>query len=393
VRPDLSTYGARTAPPATGRVEFTRPFVGGSEVGYVEEAVRSGRLAGGGEFARRCAEWLQERTDATRALPTPSCTAALEMAALLARIEPGDEVIMPSWTFVSTALAFVLRGATPVWVDVRPDTLNLDELLVEDAITPRTRAIVPVHYAGVGCEMDALLAIAARHRVLVIEDAAHGVCAAYRGRPLGAIGDLGCLSFDVQKNLTCGEGGALLLRDPGLLARAEVLHAKGTNRAAFQRGDVAEYAWTDLGSSWKLSEISAAFLLGQLEDADAIQRPRMRVWSAYHEALAPLEARGVLRRPSVPAHCSHNAHLYWVTVAGRERRDALIAGLAARGITAAFHYVPLHTSPAGRRYGRPHGDLPVTDRAGECLVRLPVWSGMSDAQVEQVVDGVFATAA
>lgn len=392
MRPDLSTPGAGPSTHASGRVELTRLFLAGNELGYVEEAVRRGRLAGGEEFARRCAEWLQDRTGARRALPTPSCTHALELAALLAEIEPGDEVIMPSWTFVSTALTFVLRGATPVWVDVRPDTLNLDESLVEDAVTARTRAIVPVHYAGVGCEMDALLAIAARHGLLVIEDAAHGVCAEYRGRPLGAIGDLGCLSFDVQKNLTCGEGGALLLRDPGLVARAEILHAKGTNRAAFRRGEIAEYTWTDLGSSWEMSELSAAFLLGQLDDADAIHSPRMRVWSAYHEALAPLEASGVLRRPSVPAHCSHNAHLYWVMVADRERRDALISGLAARGITAAFHYVPLHTSPAGRRHGRPHGELAFTDRAGQCLIRLPVWSGMSDDQVEQVIDGVFATA-
>jgi dTDP-4-amino-4,6-dideoxygalactose transaminase len=313
------------------------------------------------------------------------------MAAVLSGVDSGDEVIMPSWTFVSTAAAFTLRGATPVWVDVRPDTLNLDEGLVEAAITERTRAVVAMHYGGIGCEMEALAAIAARHRLTLVEDAAHGILATYRGRALGSLGDLGCLSFDEQKNLTCGEGGALLVIDPGLARRAELVQEKGTTRAPFMRGETSEYTWVDHGSAWAASELAAALLCGQLENAVKITGERMRVWNAYHEAFEPLERAGNARRPVVPEHCGHNAHLYYLLLDGRDRRDALIEGLASRGITALSHYTPLHSSPAGKRHGRAHGDLSVTTRAADGVVRLPLWAGLADQAVERVIEGVLAT--
>jgi dTDP-4-amino-4,6-dideoxygalactose transaminase len=371
---------------------FNRPAVTGRELSYVAEAIAAGHLSGDGAFTRRCHAWLQERTGAAKALLTHSCTGALEMAAILAGVGPGDEVIMPSYTFVSTANAFVLRGATPVFVDVRPDTLNLDERLVAEAVTGRTRAIVPVHYAGVACEMDPIVALAAERGLLVVEDAAQGVGSTYRGRPLGAIGDLGALSFHETKNVISGEGGALLARDERFAARAEVIREKGTNRSAFFRGAVDKYTWVDIGSSYLPSEIIAAFLWAQFEAADDLTGRRMAVWERYHAAFADLEAAGAARRPVVPAHCTHNAHMYYLLLPDLETRQRLIAELKAAGIGAVFHYVPLHSAPAGERFGRTHGDLPNTQRASDCLVRLPLWAGV-EPQVDAIVDAVRAVLA
>jgi dTDP-4-amino-4,6-dideoxygalactose transaminase len=356
----------------------------GRELAYIAQAHANNRLAGDGPFTGRCSRWLEERTGATRALLTHSCTAALEMAAILAGIGPGDEVIMPSYTFVSTANAFVLRGGVPVFVDVRADTLNLDETLIEAAITPRTRAIVPVHYAGVGCEMEPILEIARRHRLLVIEDAAQGLMTEQRGRSLGAIGHLGALSFHETKNVISGEGGALLVNDAGLVARAEIVREKGTDRSRFFRGEVDKYSWVDIGSSYLPGEIVAAFLWAQLEEAEAITARRVELWNRYHERLEPLERAGRIRRPVVPAGCRHNAHLYYVLLPDLAQRDRLIARLRARGIGSVFHYVPLHGSPAGRRYGRVAGAMTHTERAGECLLRLPLWLGMDHGVADAV---------
>jgi dTDP-4-amino-4,6-dideoxygalactose transaminase len=349
-----------------------------------------GSLGAGGSFGRRCAEWLERETGCKRAFLTPSGTHALEMAAVLSDVGSGDEVIMPSWTFVSTAAAFTLRGARPVWVDVRPDTLNLDEALVEAAVTERTRVVVAMHYGGIGCEMDALAVIAARHRLTLVEDAAHAILATYRGRALGSLGDLGCFSFDEQKNVTCGEGGALLVADRELSRRAELVQEKGTTRAPFMRGEAAEYTWVDSGSAWAAGELAAAFLYGQLERAEAITRERMRVWNAYHDAFESLERAGTARRPVVPEHCEHNAHLYYLLLDNRERRDALIDDLARRGVVALSHYTPLHSTPAGVRKGREHGNLMVTRQVADCVVRLPLWAGLADQGVERVIDGVLA---
>jgi dTDP-4-amino-4,6-dideoxygalactose transaminase len=367
---------------------YNRPHMVGRELGYIEEAVARGHLSGNGPFAARCSDWLEQRLVTPRALLTHSCSGALEMAAILAHIEPGDEVIMPSFTFVTTANAFVLRGAVPVFVDIRPDTLNMDERLVEDAITERTRAIVPVHYAGVACEMDAIVAIARRHDLLIIEDAAHGLLSTYRDRPLGSIGEMATFSFHETKNVICGEGGALILNDPGLVERAEIVHEKGTNRRQFFRGQTDKYTWVDIGSSYLPSEIAAAFLFAQFEEADAITARRVELWSLYHEAFGELEASGRARRPVVPEGCKHNAHLFYLLINGTGARDDLITALAARDINAVFHYVPLHESPAGRQYGRAHGDLDVTERESRALIRLPLWMGMRDSDVERVVSAV-----
>jgi dTDP-4-amino-4,6-dideoxygalactose transaminase len=369
-------------------VPFNRPYYVGDEVEQVLEAIAAGHISASGGFTERCERDLEARLGAARVLLTPSCTAALEMAAMLLDIGPGDEVIMPSFTFTSTANAFVLRGGVPVFVDVREDTLNLDERLVEQAITARTRAIVAVHYAGVGCEMDALLAIAARHGLAIVEDAAHAAMASRDGRPLGTLGQLGALSFHETKNLTCGEGGALIVSDRALVARAEILRDKGTNRSAFERGEVDRYTWVDVGSSMGLSDLNAAFLWAQLREATAITAARLRIWNRYHRAFVGLEARGLLRRPIVPAGCEHNAHMYHLLLADREQRDAFIAALRRRGIDAVFHYVPLHDSPAGLRLGRASGTLPQTTRQSERVVRLPLWAAMTDATCDRVVDAV-----
>ncbi len=373
-------------------IPFNRPYYVGTEQEHVLAALAAGHLSGGGGYTARCEAELERRLGVPRVLLTPSGTAALELAAMLLDVGPGDEVIMPSFTFPSTANAFALRGATPVFVDIREDTLNVDERLVEAAITPRTRAIVPVHYAGVACEMDALAAVAERHDLVLIEDAAQALLSAHRGRPLGGLGGLAALSFHETKNVTCGEGGALVLGAPALVRRAEIIRDKGTDRAAFFRGEVDRYTWVGLGSSFALSDVNAAFLWAQLEEVEAITRARLALWQRYDEGLAVLEAQGLLRRPVVPAHATHNAHMYYVLLGESVPRAAFLDELRARGVDAVFHYVPLHSSPAGRELGRASGTLSVTSRQSERLVRLPLWTGMEDALVDRVVATVTEVA-
>lgn len=361
---------------ATG-VPFNRPYATGAEFDYIREAIANSHVSGNGPFTRRCTDLLEQELGSSRVLLTHSCTGALEMAMLLADIEPGDEVIVPSFAFPSLPNAVALRGGVPVFVDIRADTLNLDERLVGDAITTRTRVLAPIDYAGAGCEMDAFSAIARAHGLVVVEDAAQGYGASYRGRPLGTLADLACLSFHETKNVMCGEGGALLVNRPDWVERAEVIQEKGTNRSKFFRGEVDKYTWVDLGSSYLVSDIGAAFLWAQLEQAREITEKRIAVWEAYHEALEDLEGEGLLRRPVVPGHCVHNAHMYYVLLAPGSDRDRFIQRLAEAGVKAVSHYVPLHSSAAGRRYGRLHGSLEVTDRVSEQLVRLPLWVGLT----------------
>lgn len=368
------------------KIHFNRPYMTGKEAGYIAEAKASNMLAGDGNFTKRCHQWLEQTTGCDKALLTHSCTAALEMAALLLDVQPGDEIIMPSYTFVSTANAFVLRGGVPVFIDIREDTLNLDERLIEAAITPRTKAIAPVHYAGVACEMDTIMTIAKRHGLKVVEDAAQGVMASYKGRALGSIGDLGAFSFHETKNVISGEGGALLVNDPLLSLRAEIIREKGTDRSRFFRGEVDKYTWQEVGSSFLPGELIAAFLWAQLEDAQAITTNRLASWARYHEALAPLEADDLLRRPIVPNECQHNAHMYYVLLAEGIDRQRVLTELKQHNIYSVFHYVPLHSSPAGRHYGRAQGDLAVTNRQSERLIRLPLWVGLTFEQQEKVVD-------
>lgn len=359
------------------RVPFNRPYATGREFDYIRQAIEAGHLSGDGQFTKKCHVWLCERTKAKSALLTHSCTAALEMAALLARLEPGDEVIMPSYTFVSTANAFALRGAVPVFVDIRRDTLNIDETRIEAAITPRTKAICVVHYGGVSCDMDPVLSIARQHRLLVIEDAAQGILASYKGRPLGSMGQMGSLSFHETKNLISGEGGALLLNEEGFTERAEILREKGTNRAGFFRGLVDKYTWVDLGSSYLPSEIIAAFLYAQFEDADEIMRRRRSIWQLYWDRLADADRRELLRRPVIPDDCHHNAHMFYVLTRSLDARTAAIEALRARGILSVFHYVPLHSSPAGKRFGRAAGTMQTTDWATDRVLRLPLWPDLA----------------
>ena len=355
---------------------FNRPFLTGREFVYLAEAYANGVLAGDGAFTKKCHAELERSIGVHKALLTHSCTAALEMSAMLAGIEPGDEVIMPSYTFTSTANAFVLRGGVPVFVDIRADTLNLDETLVEAAITPRTKAICVVHYAGVACEMEAIEAIAARHGLMVIEDAAQGYGSTYRGRPLGSLGALGCLSFHETKNVISGEGGALLINDPSLAERAEIIREKGTNRSAFFRGQVDKYTWVDAGSSFLPGELIAAFLWAQLQQGEEITRRRLDIWQHYHDGLADLAASGRIRRPIVPEHCGHNAHMYYVLLPSLDERQAVIRHMRDAGVSPVFHYVPLHSSPAGRRFGRAHGSMTQTDTLSDRLLRLPLWIGV-----------------
>ncbi len=359
-------------------IPFNRPYMTGQELQFISQAHDNGHLSGDGPFTKRCHEWLQQRTGAHKALLTHSCTAALEMAALLLDLKAGDEVIMPSYTFVSTANAFVLRGAIPVFVDIRPDTLNLDESLVEAAITPRTRAICVVHSAGVGCEMDAIMAIAQRHELKVVEDAAQAIMSTYRGHPLGTIGDLGALSFHETKNIISGEGGALLCRDATWAERAEIVREKGTNRSKFFRGQVDKYTWVEAGSSFLPGEISAAFLAAQMDAADDITARRMALWNQYHAWAEPYEKAGRLRRPIIPAHCAHNAHMYYLLLPTLAIRTAFIAAMKAAGVQCVFHYIPLHSSPAGLHYARAHGDLAVTNDISNRLVRMPLWIGLEE---------------
>lgn len=370
-------------------IPFNRAHLVGTELGYVSRALANGHLSGDGPFTRQCAAWLSEVGGGGKALLTHSCTAALEMAAMLADLRPGDEVILPSYTFVSTANAFVLRGAVPVFVDVRPDTFNIDERLIEPAITPRTRAVVPVHYAGVGCEMQSILDVARHHDLMVVEDAAQGILATYRGRALGAWGHLGAYSFHETKNVVCGEGGALIVNDERLAARAEIVREKGTNRSQYFRGQVDKYTWVDIGSSFLPGEVVAAFLAAQLESAADINRRRLALWNRYHDAFAPLERDGRLRRPVIPDHCGHNAHMYYLVMPDLDSRTAFIRHMSGRDITCAFHYVPLHSSPFGRQAGRACGGMPVTDHVADRLVRLPLWIGLED-QIDVVIEAVGA---
>jgi len=370
------------------KVPFNRPTLAGHEYEYIKTAVDSGQLSGNGPFTKRCQEWLEEATGSAKALLTHSCTAALEMSALLLDLEAGDEVIMPSFAFVSTANAFVLRRAVPVFVDIRSDTLNLDETLIEPAITPRTRAIVALHYAGVSCEMDAILDIASCHHLAVVEDAAQGIRASYRGRALGSMGRFGAISFHETKNVIAGEGGALLINDAKDAWRAEVIWEKGTNRSEFFRGEAAKYTWMDAGSSFLPGELTAAFLQAQLEHCDSSCARRLQLWQRYHDSLEKLEHADALRRPVVPEHCRSNGHIYYVLLPTAAAQTSMLASLRSNGIDAVFHYVPLHSSPAGRRFGRASGALAVTDDLSQRLIRLPLWTGMSDDQVDQVVEAI-----
>ncbi|MBN8998780.1 MAG: dTDP-4-amino-4,6-dideoxygalactose transaminase [Rhizobiales bacterium] len=366
-------------------VPFNRIVPAGPELDYIREAIAIG-LSGNGRFTQRCQALLEASLGSGRVLLTTSCTAALEMSAILADVGPGDEVILPSYTFTSTANAFVLRGAVPVFVDVRPDTLNIDEALVEAAITPRTKAICVVHYAGVAAALDAIGDIAARHGLALIEDAAQGIGATWRERPLGTFGALAAVSFHETKNVIAGEAGALIVNDPALVERAEIVWEKGTDRVRFKRGMVDKYTWVDVGSSYLPNELTAAFLLAQLEAIPAITARRRRGFEGYHRRLAPLEAAGLLRRPVVPQDCEANGHIYYVLAPDRARCDAWIAGLQAAGINALTHYVPLHSSPAGRRFGRAASTMAVTDRIAETLIRLPLHGGIEDRDVEEVAD-------
>jgi len=367
-------------------IPFNRPHVTGREFCYIEEAIQKSHLSGDGMFSKRCQGWLEKRLGGGRVFLTHSCTAALEMAAMLAGIGPGDEVIMPSYTFVSTANAFVLRGAVPVFVDIRSDTLNIDEKKIEAAVTPRTRAIVVVHYAGVGAEMDVIMEIAKRRGLALIEDDAQGIMCEYRGRPLGSFGALAALSFHETKNVISGEGGAIIVNDEALVERAEIIREKGTNRSKFFRGEVDKYRWMDIGSSFLPSDILAAFLWAQLEEAETITDTRLEIWRGYHEALTTIESRGCIKRPAIPEYCLHNAHMYYVLTKDEGARTRLLAYLKSRGIGAVFHYVPLHLAPAGRRYGRIDGSMTVTEDISKRIVRLPLWIGMGEKEVSMVVE-------
>ncbi len=365
-------------------IPFNTPHVTGNELTYLREAIANAHLSGDGPFTQRIHEWLVRTTGAHAALLTHSCTAALEMMALLLDVRPGDEVIMPSYTFVSTANAFVLRGAIPVFVDIRPDTLNIDESLVESAVTAKTKAIVAVHYAGVACEMNSLAEIAQRHDVSLLEDAAQAFGANYLGRPLGSFGRLAALSFHETKNVISGEGGALLVNDPALRERAEIVREKGTNRSNFLRGIVDKYRWVDVGSSYLPSEIIAAFLWAQIEVSGDLLQRRLALWNAYHERLADFESAGLLRRPLIPPGAEHNGHLYYVLLDDGRRRNAVLDALRRKNVGALFHYVPLHSAPAGERFGRTHGSLSRTDDLSARLVRLPLFYDMGPDDVERV---------
>jgi len=365
-------------------IPFNKPHLTGKENEYMQQVLASGKFAGNGTFSRRCAAWLEEKTGCKKAVLVPSGTAALEMMMLLANIGPGDEVILPSFTFSSTANAIVLRGATPVFVDIREDTLNLDESLIEAAITPRTKAILPVHYAGVACEMDTILAMAEKHNLLVLEDAAQGILASYKGRPLGTLGQMGALSFHETKNIHCGEGGALLINDPALVERAEILMEKGTDRSKFFRGEIDKYSWVDMGSSYLINEMTAAFLWAQLEEAEQIIQERLSLWNQYHRELEPLEQKGTLRRPIIPKECQHNGHIYYVLFQDQEARNSAMDSLKSQGIHAVFHYIPLDSALAGKRFGVGKEALTVTPHLSETLLRLPLWVGLEQGHIGHV---------
>ncbi len=370
-------------------IPFNKPAVVGRELEYVQEAITGkAGIAGNGYFVRQCEQWFTERIGSHAALLTGSCTHALEIAALLLDLQPGDEIIMPSYTFVTTANAFVLHGGTPVFVDIHADTMNIDERLIEDAITERTRAIVVMHYGGVSCRMGRIMELAEKHHLVVIEDAAQAMLSRFRDRPLGSFGQMATFSFHETKNYTSGEGGVLLLNDPAYQSRAEILREKGTNRNQFFRGEVDKYTWVDIGGSYLPSEIIAAFLYGQLEQAQSINNERLSIWNTYNEALAPLQARGDLRQPIIPENCEHNAHMYYFLTETPEARTELLSFLKAQGVSAVFHYVPLHTSPMGKSLGNNAGALPVTEDLSERIVRLPLYCGLSQGEQERVCRAV-----
>ena len=369
-------------------IRFNVPPYVGKETEYMKAAIDNHKICGDGEFTKRCNAWIEEHTGTAKALLTTSGTQALEMAALLSDIQPGDEVILPSYTFVSTANAFVLRGAKLVFVDIRPDTMNIDEKLIEDAITDKTRAIVPVHYAGVGCEMDTIMDIAKRHNLVVVEDAAQGVNAFYKGRALGSIGDYGCFSFHETKNYSMGEGGAILINRPEQIEDAEIIREKGTDRSRFFRGQVDKYTWVNIGSSFLPSDINAAYLMAQLEMADEINENRLQSWTRYNEGLQDLAQEGVIELPYIPEECAHNAHMFYIKTKDMEERKALISYLKERDIAAVFHYVPLHSAPAGLRFGRFHGEDRYTTKESERLLRLPMYYNLSESDQQKVIDAV-----
>jgi dTDP-4-amino-4,6-dideoxygalactose transaminase len=367
-------------------IPYNKPFIVGKELYYIANAVLNGQLSGNGMYTKHCHQWLQERIGCKKVLLTHSCTAALEMAAILCNIQPGDEIIMPSFTFVSTANAFVLRGGVPVFIDIHPDNLNLDESLIENAITKKTKAIAPVHYAGVGCAMDKIMAIAEKHKLYVIEDAAQGLMSFYKDRPLGSIGHLGCLSFHETKNIISGEGGALLINDTEFIERAEIIWEKGTNRGQFFRGQVDKYTWVDIGSSFLPSELIAAFLYAQFEEAETIIAKRHSIFQRYINQLRPLELKGYIRLPFIDQYCESNGHIFYVLAESLEVRDALMKRFRENGIIAIFHYVPLHSSPAGVKYGLVGSEMKVTNDISDRLLRLPLYFEMTDADVDRVID-------
>ena len=369
-------------------ISFNVPPFTGKEYDYIREAVEAHKICGDGQFTKKCNAWIEEKTGTAKALLTTSCTHATELAALLADIQPGDEVIMPAYTFVSTADAFVLRGATVVFVDIRPDTMNIDETKIEAAITEKTKAIVPVHYAGVACEMDTIMDIARRHHLLVIEDAAQGIMSSYKGRALGTIGDYGCFSFHETKNYSMGEGGCLLIRDPKKIEEAEIVREKGTNRSKFFRGQIDKYTWVDKGSSYLPSDLNAAYLWAQLELADEINEDRLHSWATYYAAFRPLQEKGQVELPVIPEGCVHNAHMFYLKARDLEERTALIAHLKADGIVAVFHYIPLHTAPAGLKFGRFSGEDVYTTKESERLVRLPLYYHLTAKDQQKVIDSV-----
>ena len=368
------------------RIPFNIPPYVGHEMEYLQKACEvNHKICGDGPFTKQCKAWVEEKTGTAGCLMTTSGTSALEMAAHLSHIQPGEEVIMPSYTFCSTADAFVLKGAVPVFVDIRPDTMNLDETLLEDAITDKTRAIAAVHYAGVSCEMDTILEIAKRHHLTVVEDAAQGVMSSYKGRALGTIGDFGCYSFHETKNYSMGEGGAILIRDPEKISEAEILREKGTNRSQFFRGQIDKYTWVDYGSSFLPSELNAAYLMAQLDQADEINNARLARWEQYYRLLSPLAAEGRIELPVIPEGCVHNAHMFYIKTGDLEERQALIQALREQGILAVFHYIPLHSSPAGKKFGRFHGEDRYTTRESERLLRLPMYYSLTEENVNDVV--------
>lgn len=367
-------------------INFNVPPCADRAMEYIQECVRNQKICGDGAFTKKCSEWIEKRTGTKKCLLTTSCTHATELAALLTDLEPGDEVIMPSYTFVSTADAFVLRGAVPVFVDIRPDTMNIDEKLIEAAVTEKTKGIVPVHYAGVSCEMDTILDIAARHQLFVIEDAAQGIMSTYKGRALGTMGNFGCFSFHETKNYSMGEGGALLIRDEKDIEEAEIIREKGTDRSKYYRGQVDKYRWMNYGSSYLPSDMNAAYLYAQLEQADEINEARLAIWNRYYENLTPLAEQGRIELPTVPEECVHNAHMFYIKTANLEERERFIAYMEENGIKSVFHYVPLHAAPAGKRFGRFHGEDRYTTSESDRLTRLPIYYGLKLEQVDDICD-------